>query len=138
MHPGFRLLIAVLAGVFAWGFLWSLGNALVLLYWSGAFAGDGSLRAPAPLLLLVAWSVVLSLGAGWLAARIDVPAPRRAVWALATVQLAIGVVVQAGSWPLMPLWYHGLFLGLLVPATVVGGRLRWRHRSRDPGAAGAP
>jgi hypothetical protein len=132
MHPAVRLLAAVLAGVFVWGFLWSLGNAAVLMLWAGAFDPDGGLRAPLPLLLLVLWSVALSLVVGWLAARIDVPAPRRAVWALAIVQFSIGVVVEAGSWALLPLWYHLVFLGLVIPATVLGGWLRWRRHLGEP------
>ena len=48
----------------------------------------------------------------------------RAVWILAFVQLAIGIAVEASYWELMPVWYHLLFLALLIPATVYGGRLK--------------
>jgi len=38
--------------------------------------------------------------------------------------LIVGVIVQMGVWDKIPLWYHLTFWILLVPMTVLGGRLR--------------
>lgn len=46
-----------------------------------------------------------------------------AVWWLAGVQLALGIGIEASAWSLTPVWYHVVFLGLLVPATVYGATL---------------
>ena len=51
------------------------------------------------------------------------------VIAMALLLLLTGVGVQLGVWPLMPVWYHLLFLALIVPVAVFGGRLA------RPGAA---
>ena len=37
--------------------------------------------------------------------------------------LVTGIAVQAGVWALMPVWYHLVFLALLVPVCLVGARL---------------
>ena len=40
--------------------------------------------------------------------------------------LATGIAVQLQYWSLLPIWYHLVFLVLLVPSTVAGGSLRPR------------
>ncbi len=35
-----------------------------------------------------------------------------------------GMSVQAAVWNLMPVWYHLVFLGLLVPGCLLGARLK--------------
>jgi hypothetical protein len=54
-----------------------------------------------------------------------------AVWGLAVLQLLLGIGIEASAWSMTPVWYHVVFLALLVPATVYGGRLRVRRRSTD-------
>ena len=49
--------------------------------------------------------------------------------------LAVGIGVQAGSWNLMPVWYHLTFLALLVPGALIGAKLR---RGRGARTATAP
>jgi hypothetical protein len=48
----------------------------------------------------------------------------RIVWVLAVLQLGLGVVAEVSYWSLMPVWYHIALLAPVVPATVLGGRLR--------------
>ena len=67
---------------------------------------------------------------GYLAATI---ARRREIahaLALGILQLTIGIAVQLQYWEVMPLWYHLLFLGLIVPTCVLGGRIRAEGQSR--------
>jgi hypothetical protein len=42
------------------------------------------------------------------------------------IQLGLGIFFQSQAWQLMPLWYHVPFLLLIVPATLLGARLRLR------------
>ncbi|MCW5874766.1 MAG: hypothetical protein KIS88_09005 [Anaerolineales bacterium] len=42
---------------------------------------------------------------------------------LGVVLLLVGIAVQRQYWKLMPLWYHLLFLALLVPTTLFGASL---------------
>ena len=48
----------------------------------------------------------------------------RTVWVFAIILLATGIAIEVSSWELTPVWYHMVFLALLVPATVWGGMLR--------------
>ena len=37
---------------------------------------------------------------------------------------AVGIAVEASVWSLLPAWYHIIFLVLLIPVTMAGGRLK--------------
>jgi hypothetical protein len=67
--------------------------------------------------------MVYSVISGWTTARI---APAKAFASsvvLGILLLVVGIGVQIQFWDTMPLWYHLLFLGALVPAVLVGYRL---------------
>ena len=123
-----RVIVGVLAGAVVWAVLWVGGT-------SGARAALPELIDPTQrlehvgvLLGFIGYSVVLSIIAGYVAAMLAGVADRttgmRAVWILAGLQLALGVFFEISSWDLLPVWYHLVFLALIVPATVHGGRLR--------------
>jgi hypothetical protein len=77
------------------------------------------------LLGLIAYSAALSVGAGWVAAAIKGdPDAMTAVKALAGTNLLIGIVTEVLYWELMPVWYHVVFLALVVPMTLQGGKLK--------------
>ena len=42
---------------------------------------------------------------------------------MAALLLGTGVAVQIGVWTFMPTWYHLTFLALIVPASVMGGKM---------------
>ncbi len=86
------------------------------------------------LLVLIGYSVGLSVLAGFITALVGGKTPMPAVWALSILQLSIGIAVEASYWNLMPVWYHLVFLALIVPATVYGGKVRTK-RSGAPVAA---
>jgi uncharacterized protein (DUF983 family) len=37
--------------------------------------------------------------------------------------LLVGIFVQMGIWDKIPLWYHLAFWILLIPMTIIGGKL---------------
>jgi len=118
-----RTIGAVVVGVVLWGVLWNGGNAAL-----GA-AGVITIGEPitgVPVLLgMIAYSAVLSVLAGWVAAAVKGgPEAMAAVKGLAAVNLLIGIAVEVMYWSLMPAWYHVIFLALVVPMTLVGGRLK--------------
>ncbi len=76
------------------------------------------------LLIYIAYSAIISIVAGFVCAAIRKDAPMRTVWVFAIIQLATGIGFEVSYWELMPVWYHLVFLALLVPATVWGGMLR--------------
>jgi hypothetical protein len=129
-----KSVLAVLAGVAAWTVLWMAGT-------QGLMAVVPTLQPEMPieplgaLLFLIGYSVVLSVLAGWVTGRVAPRAPVGPAGALAAVQLSLGIFFQASAWALFPLWYHVIFLGLVVPATVSGAVLVARGRERRVAAA---
>jgi hypothetical protein len=127
-----RSILAVLAAMAFWAALWVGGNAALVAGLPGAFADDGSTGRTDVLLVVLAWSVLLSVAAGWLVARLARRRPFAHALVLGLVQLAIGIGVQLGVWEAMPLWYHLLFLGLQVPAYLVGAAFLGERREPVP------
>lgn len=123
MKEALRVGIAVTAGVLLWGLLWNLGTARLADLFPADLAGVERIESTSLLLLMVAYSALLSSAVGWLAARIGGESAFIATLVLSVVNLAIGTLVQTIYWAMMPLWYHLLFLALILPATLLGGRL---------------
>lgn len=124
-----RLILAVVAGAAVWAILWVAGGR-------GAGAAFPTILVPGQplthtglLLSLIVYSIVLSLLAGFVTALAGGGRPMPAVWTLAIVQLAMGISFEAAAWSMTPVWYHIVFLLLLVPATVYGGVIRARRSS---------
>jgi hypothetical protein len=121
-----RSIASVAAGTALWGILWATTGQSLLAAVPDSFNADGGTDSAGVLLFLLAISVVLSLLAGWLTARLAPKNAWRHVYWLGALQLAIGLAVQIGSWALMPVWYHIPFLALLIPGVLAGGLLRLR------------
>lgn len=117
-----RTIGAVIAGVVLWGALWSGGNFGLAAV--GLFTVGEPITSVPPLVILIVYSAVLSVLAGYVTAMIRGGDAMGAVQALAGANLTIGIVVEVMYWALMPAWYHIVFLALVVPVTIVGGRMR--------------
>lgn len=130
-----RIILGVVAGFIVWSILW-VGSDQVLINlsrdWYGAhqhgfenaiingqpFSADTTI-----LVLHILRSIVFSLMAGFLAAFIA-NENRRAPLFLGVLLLLFGIMVQVMVWNYLPVWYHIVFLALLVPMTLIGGRLK--------------
>jgi hypothetical protein len=130
-----RLILAVVAGFAVWTILW-LGSDQVLINaskdWYGAhqYAFETAMLNATPftpdttiLLMHLARSVIISLMAGFLAA-VVARENKKAPLALGIVLFLFGLMIQIMAWNYLPIWYHAIFLLLLIPMTVIGGRLR--------------
>ena len=82
------------------------------------FAADSMI-----LLIHLVLSVIVSFISGYIAALVSGENKRSPLW-LGVVLLLVGILVEAAYWSYIPIWYHLLFLVLLVPVTVAGGKLR--------------
>ena len=124
--PMWRTVAGVIAGNFAWTLLWLGLN--VGLRSQGLLPGDPTepVEQTTPLLIMLLASVVFSVAAGWIATAIAPQAGYVPAILLAVIQLGLGIFFQSQAWQLMPLWYHLPFLLLIVPATLLGARLRLR------------
>lgn len=114
---------AIVTGVIVWGLFWNLGTSFAQSRFPDHLPADGPVTHVGLLLAFILYSALLSVLAGYLTAALDgTPAMSPVFW-LAGIQLAIGILVQAGYWSMFPAWYHLVFLSLVVPATLLGGRL---------------
>lgn len=119
-----RSLFAVIVGFVLWSVLWLGYNALLTSF--GILPTDSAspVQTLTPLFLLLAGSILSSLAAGYVTTALVHTPERRHALILGVLLVGIGILVQAQFWQLMPLWYHVLFLVLLLPTTVLGGMLR--------------
>ena len=119
-----KVAMGVVAGAVAWSVLWIGGTTAAQSAWPDVLDPSRPIDHAGALVGYIAYSVVLSLLAGYVAAAVAGTAAMRAVWILAGLQLALGLFFEISYWDLLPVWYHVVFLALIVPATVAGGRLR--------------
>ncbi len=119
-----RMILAVLVGAAVWAMLWVGGAQAAQAAFPELLQAGQPVTHTGALAGYVLYSVLLSILGGYVTAAVASRDPMRAVWALAVVQLALGIGIEVSAWNLAPAWYHLVFLALLVPAMVYGGRLR--------------
>ena len=130
-----RIILGVIAGFVVWSIVW-IGSDQVLITlsksWYGAhqfefekamfnqtpFAPDNTILA-----LNIVRSIIISLMSGFLAAFIA-NENKKAPLILGFLLLLFGLLVQIMAWTYLPVWYHVVFLALLVPVTIIGGQLK--------------
>ena len=130
-----RIILGVIAGFVAWSILWVGSDQLLISLskdWYGnhqyafqaAMVNQTSFIPDTTILLLhLVRAVIISIMAGFLAAMVA-NENRRAPMILGVVLLLFGIAVQATAWSYLPIWYHLIFLLLLIPMTILGGRLK--------------
>jgi hypothetical protein len=130
-----RIILGVIVGFIVWSILWVGGDEVIAKFspdWYGvhklafekaAFNHTSFDADPLILLIHLIRSVIASLIAGYMAALVANENWRTA-WILGILLLLVGIVVEATVWNLAPVWYHLIFLILLIPMTLAGGKLR--------------
>lgn len=129
-----RNLLACALGYMLWTSVFLGGSSLVRSSMAAVHDDAGFTRDGTALSLYLVISVVASLLAGWAAARFAHPPKTKWVVVTALALLATGIPVQLSTWESLPVWYNLVFLGLLVPATVFGGRLGGSAAEAPPSA----
>jgi hypothetical protein len=119
-----RAILAVIAGAAVWAVLWISGMKALGAAFPSLLQVGQPVTHSGVLLSLIGYSVLLSILAGYITAAVAGQRPRPAIWSLAILQLAFGIIAETSAWNLMPAWYHLVFLALIVPATIWGGT--WR------------
>ncbi len=130
-----RIILAVIVGFLAWSILW-VGSDSVLRSlspdWYGAhqYGFEKALTNTTPfavdqtiMFMSLIRTIIISLLAGFLTAVIAGENRRSTLW-LGILLFLFGGFVQAMTWNYIPVWYHLLFLGMLIPATILGGWLK--------------
>ena len=117
-----RLITAIIAAPILWGLL-MLPVSMVV----AGFFGDAIQSPPYPtsyLLLSIGLSCLYSLFAGYGAAWIAGTSEIRLGLGAGIALLIVGLGVQLSAWDTIPIWYHLIFLALLIPLCILGSRLR--------------
>lgn len=130
-----RIILGAIAGFIVWSILW-VGSDAVLSALSPGWYGKhhaqletavnnqtASMSDSTILMIGLLRSLVFSIIAGFTAAAI---AKENSKSPLATgiLLLLFGIFIQSIFWNYAPLWYHVSFLALLVPVTILGGKLK--------------
>ena len=120
-----RLVLGVIAGVTLWSLLWIAGTAAAQAAFPDVLDPTRRLDHVGALLGYIAYSVVLSILSGYAAAAAASGArAMRTASIVAVILLGLGIFFEVSYWEMLPVWYHLVFLALLVPATVYGGKLK--------------
>ncbi len=126
-----RVIAGAIVGYVVWTAMWLTGNAILFAEAGEVIAAGDAFTETGPLLGVLALSIACSLAGGVAAAITGGESARGAVLGNAALLLATGIFVQAGLWSLMPVWYHLIFLALLVPMTLLGGMFVLRRQSAN-------
>ncbi len=130
-----KIVLGVIAGFFAWLVVWvgaEKGFSAIWPDWYGAhqlafttaIKSGGQFSADTTILLIhIACAAVISVMAGFLAALIA-RENKRAPLVLGLLLLALGLLKAGMSWSYVPIWYHVIFTGLLLPMAIAGGKLK--------------
>ena len=115
--------LAVLLGFTVWSALWLICNSVLVELHALPHERSTAIQDAGPLLALLISATLTTLACGYAVAMVSASHAQRSALILSIVLLAVGVVVQAQYWHLMPLWYHVAFLGLLMPVCLAGAGL---------------
>ena len=130
-----KIILGVVAGFIAWTILW-LGSDQLLVSFSPGWYGNHQhsfetamenktsfVPDTTILLMHLGRALIITIMAGFIAA-IVAGENRRAPLVLGVLLLLFGIFIQAMAWSYLPIWYHIIFLGMLVPVSVLGGKMK--------------
>jgi hypothetical protein len=130
-----RIVLGVIAGFVAWTIMW-VGSEKILsaIFPEGygvhqsafqdAVKNGGDFTVDTTLLLVhIVQGVIVSVMSGFLAALFS-GENKLAPLVLGFLLVAFGLLIVVLSWPYVPVWYHVIFTSLLLPLTILGGKLK--------------
>ena len=129
-----RIIVGIIIGFIVWSILWVGSDAvfsIISLEWgktSEDFRAAAENNIPYTLdskilIILLIKSVITSIISGFVTAFIA-RENAKSTFGLGVLLLIFGIFIQSVHWNYMPLWYHVPFLLLLIPMTILGGKLR--------------
>ena len=129
-----RMGLGVIAGFFAWVIVWVGSEKILSAIWPEGFGAHqrafeaalkngGQFTADTTMLLThIVVGSLIAVMSGFLAALIA-GGNKRAPLVLGVLLLALGLLKVVLSWPYVPIWYHIIFTGILLPMAIMGGKL---------------
>lgn len=130
-----RIVLGVIAGFLAWSIAWVGSEKFLSAIWpewygvhqlafQTAIENGGQFTANTRLLLIhIVLGSIVSVTSGFLAALIA-GENKRTPLILGFLLTAFGLLKVVLSWPYVPVWYHVIFTALLLPMTIMGGKLK--------------
>lgn len=129
-----RIILGAVAGFIVWSILWVGSDAVFMAIFSSykeymegfnnalqtqqTFAINSTI-----LFLTLIKSFICSVISGFITAIIAKEITKSTL-ILGILLLAFGIFIQSIYWNYLPLWYHILFLLMLIPMSILGGRLK--------------
>ena len=117
-----RLILGIIAAPILWGVI----SVPINLGLAGLY-GDAAAEPPFPisylmiaLLLSAGYGVFSGYGAAWIAGTNE----RRLGLGAGIALLIVGLGVQISAWDVLPVWWHVVFLTMLIPVCMLGASLR--------------
>jgi hypothetical protein len=130
-----KIVLGVIVGFIVWSIVWVGSDALmgnIFPDWWGRHSttiqtvfSDGTTPVHDNMISLVMLirSILTSIIAGYMAALVA-GEYRRSTMVLGIILVLVGLAVEGLTWRMAPAWYHVVFVLVLYPMTVLGGRLR--------------
>ena len=119
-----KISLGVIVGFIVWSVLWVAMDALLRAFWGNYNESVEAMNFSSSMLLVpLVLSAVVSLISGYGAALIAKENAKSPL-ILGIILLIVGIFVQIGVWDKIPLWYHLTFWILLIPMTILGGKLK--------------
>jgi len=120
-----RIILGVIVGFIVWSVVFVGGEALLRAIAPGVVAPPEVTYFDTVSVLLgyLVRSMIASILAGLTAVLVSAENSKTPL-ILGIVLLAVGIMVQMAAWSVLPVWYHLVFLALLIPMTILGGKLK--------------
>ncbi|MEW6129371.1 MAG: hypothetical protein AB1757_20190 [Acidobacteriota bacterium] len=125
-----RSILAVIAGSVTW-MITALGtDQLILNFFPHWFTAEGKTDKIGVLLLMMLYSLSFSVLGGFVTGILAKRDELKHAFFLGLLQFAMGLMATIQFWDMAPIWYHIIFMGLLIPANMFGGWLRAKQQSQ--------
>ena len=132
-----RIVLGIISGFISWMIAWVGSEKILSAIWPEGFGvhqrafeeavkNGGQFTAADTTMLLthIVVGSILAVMSGSLAALIAGENARAPLF-VGILLLAMGILKAVMSWPYVPIWYHVIFTALLIPMTIMGGKLMW-------------
>lgn len=120
-----KIILGVIVGFIVWTVIFVAGESVLRAISPNLAAPENAAIVDSTALLIgyLIRSIIASVLAGLTAAFIARENSRTPL-ILGIFLLIVGLLVQISSWNMLPIWYHLTFLILLIPMTLLGGKLK--------------
>lgn len=119
-----KIILGVIAGFVVWSILWVAADAVLRTISTTYDESAKTMNFTSTLLIVpLVLTAIVSIISGFIAAFIA-KENQKSPLILGVILLIVGIFVQMGYWEQIPLWYHLTFWILLVPMTILGGKLK--------------